>query len=361
MTTAAGASKVDIVGHRCGRCATIGRGRQQHGRSTPRQEHAVGRWDAILDRTIFYSFDRSGFARHERSFDPDDLGVSMAGKICLVTGANSGLGRSVARDLAARDATVHLLCRNADRGAEAQRAIREETGNPSVFLDVVDLSSPRSLRAFVDQLDRPQVDVLVHNAGLLPLERELTAEGLELTVATHLVGPHLLNHWLRPRLGGARVVFVTSGGMYAKRLSLKAMLSNEGRYDGVAAYAMTKRGQVVLSELWAEELSGAGTVVNAMHPGWAATAGVERSLPRFHRLMSNRLRTPAQGADTALWLAVADRVAGQTGKLWFDRRPAPTHLAWWTRETEAERSRLWDFCAAQTGAAEAGKSGGDSP
>jgi NAD(P)-dependent dehydrogenase (short-subunit alcohol dehydrogenase family) len=193
------------------------------------------------------------------------------------------------------------------------------------------------------------VDVLVHNAGLLPLERQLTDEGLELTVATHLVGPHLLTKLLRPKLRGARVIFVTSGGMYAKRLDVDGMLANEGPYDGVAAYAMTKRGQVVLSERWAAELADAGTVVNAMHPGWAATAGVERSLPRFWRFMRHRLRTPEQGADTALWLAVAETAAGYTGKLWFDRQSVSTHLAWWTREGEAERQRLWDFCEAQTG------------
>jgi NAD(P)-dependent dehydrogenase (short-subunit alcohol dehydrogenase family) len=137
--------------------------------------------------------------------------------------------------------------------------------------------------------------------------------------------------------------------MYTKRLSVAAMLSNDGPYDGVAAYAMTKRAQVVLSGLWARELAGAGTTVNAMHPGWAATGGVERSLPRFFRFMRKRLRSPEEGADTALWLAVADAVAGETGKFWFDRRPAPTHLARWTRESGDERRRLWEFCEAQAG------------
>jgi NAD(P)-dependent dehydrogenase (short-subunit alcohol dehydrogenase family) len=308
------------------------------------EESAVGVLDQILDRTILFSFDRSGYLRHQRRYDPSDLDRSMTGRVCLVTGANSGLGLAVARGLAGRNATVHMLCRNAERGDAARQAILEQKSNSKVHLHVVDVSSLRSIRAFVERFGHTQVDVLIHNAGVLPLERELTDVGLELTVATHLVGPHLLNKLLLPRLRGARIVFVSSGGMYAKRLDMETMLSNEGPYDGVALYAMTKRGQVVLSEQWARELSHTDAVVNAMHPGWAATVSVERSLPRFWRIMRHRLRTPEEGADTVLWLVVAERVARETGKFWFDRRVVPTHLVRWTRETAEERQRLWDFC-----------------
>ena len=304
----------------------------------------MGLFDDLLDRSVFYSFDRSGFLRHKRAFDDTEMEVSMGGKVCLVTGANSGLGLEVARGLAERGATVHLLCRSARRGAEARDSITQQTGNRRVHLQVVDVSSMASIREFAERFASPRIDVLIHNAGLLPLQREVTADGLELTVATHLVGPSLLNTLLRPRLKGARVVFVSSGGMYTKRLDMGRMLSDSEPYDGVAAYAMTKRAQVVLSELWSRELAGSGTVVNAMHPGWAATGGVQRSLPRFWRVMRKRLRTPGQGADTALWLAVARRVERETGKFWFDRRAVPTHLVSITRETKAERRRLWDFC-----------------
>lgn len=309
----------------------------------------MGLRDQLLDRSIFFSFDRSGYLRHRRTFDPSDLDRSMTGKVCLVTGANSGLGLAVASGLAVREATVYMLCRNAERGSTARTSILEETGNPDVHLHVVDVSSLKSIHDFTERFTRPRVDVLIHNAGVLPLERELTPDGLELTVATHLVGPFLLNKLLLPKLKNARVVFVSSGGMYAKRLDVDAMLSNQGPYDGVAAYAMTKRGQVVLSERWARVLADTGTVVNAMHPGWAATRSVELSLPRFWRIMRNRLRTPTEGADTALWLVVAERVAGETGKFWFDRRPVPTHLVRWTREGADERQRLWDFCGARSG------------
>jgi NAD(P)-dependent dehydrogenase (short-subunit alcohol dehydrogenase family) len=124
------------------------------------------------------------------------------------------------------------------------------------------------------------------------------------------------------------------------------MLNNDGPYDGVAAYAMTKRGQVVLSEMWAEKLRPQGTCVAAMHPGWAKTPAVERSLPRFWQRMQNRLRTPAEGADTIVWLAVSPAAMRDTGCCWFDRRPVPTHFAWWTKEKPGERTRLWEMCRA---------------
>lgn len=304
----------------------------------------MGLFDAALDKSIFFSFDRSGYKRHARDFNPADLDVSLDEKVCLVTGANSGLGFEVARGLAARGASVHMLCRNAERGAEARTAITDEHGTADVRVHVVDLSRLSSIRSFAETFPAPRLDVLVHNAGLLPLERELTDDGLELTVATHLVGPFLLTELLRAKLSGARIVFVSSGGMYAKRLDVGAMLSNDGDYDGVAAYAMTKRGQVVLAELLADELNSIGATVNSMHPGWAATKGVEHSLPRFWKMMRNRLRTPAEGADTALWLAVAEKVQGQTGKFWFDRKPVPTHLMRRTQEDEYERRRLWEMC-----------------
>jgi NAD(P)-dependent dehydrogenase (short-subunit alcohol dehydrogenase family) len=242
-----------------------------------------------------------------------------------------------------------MLCRNKERGAVARDVIAKETGNRDVVLHVVDVSSLKSVRDFANRFTSPSVDALIHNAGVLPSGRELTQDGLELAVATHLVGPHLLTRALLPKLRDARVVFVSSGGMYAKRLDLETMLSNERPYDGVAAYAMTKRGQVVLSELWARKLLGTGITVNALHPGWAATASVERSLPRFWRIMRNRLRTAEEGADTALWLVVAKRVAGETGKFWFDRRSVPTHLAGWTREDPEERQQLWSFCETRAG------------
>lgn len=265
----------------------------------------------------------------------------MHGRVCLVTGANRGLGWATACGLAERGASVHLLCRNPERGRLARDRLIQRTDHPDIHAHALDLADLDQIDAFARHWGPRRVDVLVHNAGLLPATRVLGSHGLEQTVAVHLVGPHVLMRALQPQLVDARVIFVSSGGMYAKRLDVDAMLDTTGPYDGVSAYAMTKRGQVVLAEQWADVLQDSGTVVHAMHPGWAATPGVQTSLPRFWRTMKHRLRSSEQGADTALWLAIAPEATRSTGGFWFDRAPAPTHRVPWTRERADQRERLW--------------------
>jgi NAD(P)-dependent dehydrogenase (short-subunit alcohol dehydrogenase family) len=112
--------------------------------------------------------------------------------------------------------------------------------------------------------------------------------------------------------------------MYLSGVSPDQLQNPQGPYDGARAYARAKRGLMILTELWAEELQDSGVVVNAMHPGWADTPGVQDSLPGFHKLTRLVLRTPEQGADTIVWLAAATEAGNVSGKLWLDREP---HLA----------------------------------
>lgn len=301
---------------------------------------------ALVDPWIVGSFDRTGFRIHSLRFDPLDLDVRLEGRRCLVTGANSGIGFETARALADLGAETVLLCRNAERGEAAADQIRTESGNENVSLEVLDVSDLAAVREVGARLAESPVDVLVHNAGILPDARRETRDGLEATFATHVVGPHLLTRLLRRRLEASRdgrVVWVSSGGMYTRRLRLDDPSWKQRAYDGVIAYAETKRMQVVLSELWAAELAGTRVVVNAMHPGWADTPAVASSLPRFHRFTKGILRTPAEGADTVVWLA-ASAVARETGRFWFDREARRTHLLPFTRETKADRRRLWSLC-----------------
>lgn len=305
---------------------------------------------AVLDPTIVLSFDRSGFARHAAGFDPRDLEVDLTGRACLVTGANSGIGYATSLGLAARGATVWLLCRNAGRAEAAARELRRATGSRRVHVQLLDVSDLAAVRRFAGSFAAARVDVLVHNAGMLAGDREETAQGHELTLATHVLGPLLLTCLLRPKLaaaGGARVVWVSSGGMYAARLSAADAEWRERPFDGVAAYAQAKRMQVVLAETLAGQLAPERIAVNAMHPGWAETPAVRSSLPRFHALTQRILRTPAEGADTVLWLAVSDAARGETGKFWFDRAARRTHFLPRTRETAAGRAEFLDFCRAE--------------
>jgi NAD(P)-dependent dehydrogenase (short-subunit alcohol dehydrogenase family) len=314
----------------------------------PRAQVWLGRGlSRIVDPFIVSSFDRTGFRIHSLTFRPEDLDVELSGRRCLVTGANSGIGYETALALADLGAEVVLLCRSRERGEQAAQQIREQTGNRRVFLELLDVSDLGSIRAAATRLWTQPVDVLVHNAGVLPAERVETDDALELTFATNVVGPFLLTRLLRGNLEKSpdgRVIWVSSGGMYTRRLNLEDPNWTERDYDGVLAYAETKRAQVVLSELWAEALRGSSVIVSAMHPGWADTPSVKDSLPRFHRVTRNILRTPAEGADTVVWLAACPRTRLSTGRFFFDRDERRTHLLPFTRESEEDRRALWELC-----------------
>lgn len=294
-------------------------------------------FDALLDRSVVFSFDRTGFRRHAKGFVSGDLDVDLEGRVCVVTGGNAGLGRSIAASLAARGGLVWILCRDAARG---ERARAELSAHGDVRLAIVDVSERAAVRRVAAELPA-SVEVLVHNAGALLDTREQTGDGDERTFAAHVVGPMLLTRLLLEsgRLAdGARVLTVSSGGMYTQRLDLAALTATGGPFDGVRAYALAKRAQVLLNEELAERHRRVW--FGAMHPGWADTGGVRTALPRFHAVTRRILRTAEEGADTAVWLAL--RTRGPSGRFWFDRAEVPIYLVPGTRETPDERAALWD-------------------
>jgi NAD(P)-dependent dehydrogenase (short-subunit alcohol dehydrogenase family) len=186
--------------------------------------------------------------------------------------------------------------------------------------------------------------VLIHNAGVMPQERAESVDGHELCLATHVLGPHLLTRLLLPALeaaAGARVIWVTSGGMYAHKLDLSDLEYVEGSYRPAVAYARTKRMQVALADEWSRRT---GLVVHSMHPGWADTPGIEASLPAFRRVIGPALRSPEQGADTTVWLAAATRPGQTSGELWHDRTIRTKYYMPWTHESADERAWLYDRC-----------------
>jgi len=157
----------------------------------------------------------------------------------------------------------------------------------------------------------------------------------------------LLTELLLPRLERARVVLVTSGGMYGQRLVADDPEYRSGDYTGVKAYARSKRAQVELLPLLDHRWRPRGVDLTAMHPGWADTPGVVDSLPTFHRLTGPFLRDAEGGVDTTVWLA-ATEPPPEPGLLWHDRRPRPTHLSGRTRTTERDRQQLWEWVREQT-------------
>lgn len=306
--------------------------------------------DKALDLTIAPGYTAAGYRLRGLAWEDAVAGGFVRGGVALVTGASSGLGQATCEGLAVAGARVHMLVRNQERGEQAREQVAERLGErgvrPELRLELCDLAEPRSIREFASRFTEREreLTVLVNNAGVLPPERVRTKEGFELTFATNVLGPFLLTNLLLPALrrgAPSRVITVTSGGMYAAGLDVDDLQLERRDYAGPRFYAHTKRVQVALTELWAERERGHGIAFFAMHPGWADTPGLARSLPRFHRLLKPALRDAHQGADTIVWLATVAKPPGDSGELWHDRRVRPKHRLPRTREGIAERERLW--------------------
>jgi NAD(P)-dependent dehydrogenase (short-subunit alcohol dehydrogenase family) len=240
---------------------------------------------------------------------------------------------------------VTLVARDEKKGEKVAQEIRQKSGNSNVDLEIADMALMKDVHALAERLlaaGKP-IDVLVNNAGALFNPRRQTAEGLEQSFALLLLGPCILTERLQPLLAKSdspRVVNVTSGGMYTQKIHVNDLQSQRGTYSGSVAYARAKRGLMILTEEWAERWREQGIAVNAMHPGWADTPGVETALPAFYRATRRLLRSPEEGADTIVWLAASTEAGSVSGKLWLDREQHPAYISSRTRETPGERRQL---------------------
>ncbi len=305
----------------------------------PSVPHRASVIDRFLDTSLL-GYTRLGFV-YRIEAPPRER---MEGRTVVVTGATSGLGRATATALAGLGANVIGVARDAGRADAVRKEIVAKFAGARVRFELADVSCMAEVVALAARLERePAIHVLVNNAGVLENTRRVTHEGIELTFATNLLGHYVLTEALLPKLASsapARVINVSSGGMYSERIRPDDLETERMPYDGPAVYARTKRGQVILTEIWAERMRSQRVVVNAMHPGWADTPGVLRALPRFHAITERVLRSPEEGADTIVWLASAKAAAETTGGFFHDRAIRPTHRLERTRETAAERAAL---------------------
>jgi dehydrogenase/reductase SDR family protein 12 len=307
--------------------------------------------DTLLDRTVLFGYGRTGLWARRRlpGWPPDP--PRLDGKVALVTGAASGLGLAASRGFARLGARVLVVGRNAERAQDAAAQVRETVMDAIVTPLACDISSLADVRALSRLLadQEAQLDILVHNAGVMPERRERSPDGQELTFATHVLGPFALIRWTRELLergAPSRVIIVSSGGMYARAFACDDPASERESYSATRFYATTKREQVVIAEQWAERLRDAGVAVHAMHPGWADTKGVRDSLPAFAALTKPIIRTPEQGADTIVWLGGSAEGLSETGGFWHDRRRRPTrYRVGASAEPDECRRRLWDYCS----------------
>ncbi len=313
--------------------------------------------DRLIEAPVVTSFSRMGFELRSRLDHWTSLdSVDLTDRVVVITGGTSGIGRAAAEQLARCGATLVVVGRAHDRNALVAAEIAEASGSDRISHHAADMGDYEQVRQLAERVlvDHTRLDVLIHNAGALSAVRHLAPDGTEATVASQVVGPFLLTTLLLERLvdtAGARVLTMSSGGMYTARLHIAGLEMGSADYRGSEQYARAKRAQVTLNELWAARFGSLGVTFHALHPGWVDTPGVDAALPRFAKAMGPFLRSPAQGADTLVWLAGDPEALGSNGLFWLDRRPRPIHKLARTRasDTPERRTHLWRWVAERAG------------
>ena len=286
-------------------------------------------WNKILDASIYFSFDKSGFLRHEKYFD--DTYQFAPGSQALITGATSGIGQAASLELVKQGVEVKITGRDKEKGELAAQA------HKNLSFISWDLANWTEVSGVTEQL--PALDYVVLNAGGMPDKFTKNLQGVEMQFASQLFGHYYLIQDLKKKnklKDGARIVFVTSGGMYLANLDLETIFENKN-YDKVKTYANVKRAQVTLLPHLKEEFQN--QVITAMHPGWAETPGVTSAIPGFTNKMKGKLRTPLQGADTILWILGTSKKL-DSGSLYFDRKRVKTHFFYFTKKSKKKLKEL---------------------
>ena len=276
----------------------------------------------------------------------------MGGKVALITGGTSGIGKATATALAAMGADVVVVGRDPERGERAAAEIRAQTGG-RVDLALANLASQAEVRNLAEEFRRryDRLDVLVNNAGLVQSERTETPDGIETQLAVNHLAPFLLTNLLLDLLkksAPSRIITVSSDGHRWGKMDLDDLQSKR-RYRAFPVYGMTKLANIMFTHELAERLEGTGVTANTLHPGGVNTNfGNNNSgiMAVLFRAFKPFMRTPEQGADTVIYLASSPEVEGMTGKYLADRKvKAPSDAAY----DETTRKRLWESSEALTG------------
>ncbi|MDD2657723.1 MAG: SDR family oxidoreductase [Candidatus Pacebacteria bacterium] len=248
-------------------------------------------------------------------------------KIIFITGGTSGIGKETLKSLALTGATVVFTARSNEKGEEVKREILRETGNEHSAYLVCDLASLASVRACAEEFKNryPRLDVLINNAGVMPQERQESKDGIELNLAINFLAPFLLTTLLLPLLrqsAPSRIVNVSSSMHKEGEINFNDLESKKG-FDMYKAYAQSKLAIVLFTKKLAKDLKGSGVTVNALHPGVVGTEMTMRNVramnPILALLFKRMLITPAQGAETSVYLATSPEVAGISGE-YFDKK-----------------------------------------
>lgn len=280
--------------------------------------------------------------------------LPMTGRVCVVTGATSGIGYVTARELARAGASVAVVGREPVRLSETVASFRRTTGRAEVRGFSCDLFLQSDVRRLALELSDAysSVHVLVNNAGAIFSKRSTTAEGIERTWALNVVTPFLLTRLLLPRLiegAPARVVQVASAAHGRARLDLDD-LQGERHYSGYGAYSRSKLALILLTHEFARRFAGNRITVNALHPGFVATRFGRNNPGGFgtvvHALSFLFGIRPERGAQTSIFLATDPSVEGVTGKYYVRGRAVASSARSYDPATA---ERLWDVLCVQTG------------
>ncbi len=283
----------------------------------------------------------------------------IAGRVCLVTGATSGVGKATALALAQKGATLVLVGRDPVKGEATVAEIRAATGNKDIELLLADLSSQASIRQLAEafQSERARLDVLVNCAGAFFRDRAVTIDGLEMTFALNHLAYFLLTTLLLDVLvasAPARVVNVTSGAQSMGRIEFED-LQGERRYRGQAAYNQSKLANVLFTYELTRRLEGTRVTANCVHPGVVRTNFGRQNQPLAWRLMipvmAPFFRSPERGAQTVVYLASASEVEGVSGKYFHDLKPKRSSKHSYDRDLGA---RLWQVSEELTAGSQTG-------
>ena len=283
-----------------------------------------------------------------------DLEQAMKGKVVLITGANSGIGKETALGLAKMGASLVLICRDGEKGEAAKEEIAKATGNASIELFLADLLSQREVRRLAAEFKatHPRLDVLVNNAGASFTGYAETEDGIERTMAVNYFTPFLLTNLLLETLKNSapsRVVNVASSEHYNGHLDLENV-NKDSRMGtvGSGAYARSKLAIVLFTYELARRLRGTGVTANCLHPGAVRTNiwGHAGALTPLFRFMSFFMLSAEKGAQTSIYLASSPEVEGASGK-YFDKKMSKRSSE--TSYDEAMAKRLWDLSARMTG------------
>lgn len=280
----------------------------------------------------------------------------MDGRVCFVTGANSGIGKAMATELARRGAELVMVCRNPDKAEAARQELVAATGNDAISIVIADMGSQASIRDAVAGLEErwPKIDVLANNAGIYLPTQHTTPEGFEQMFAVNHLGAFLLTHLLIDRIAAAdagRVVTTSSMGHRLCRLDLEDLSCEQRKFVSIEQYGVSKLANILFTKELARRVADRGVVANCFHPGAVATnfAQEESGLLGFGvKIGKLVLRTAEKGAKCGVWLSADPKANQLTGEYCVDERAQkPSRAA----RSDVNARRLWELSEQMVGVA----------